>query len=108
MSSQKYSISFLQIRPYILFVTYSFFCILMVNISLKYIGFNDKAAFLAIKQWVINNQIWKTINSGTDAYTNISNVLNENNQPILFYHATFAFRFNLPQIKWNTKINENP
>lgn len=60
MNSQKYGISFLQISSYILFVIYSFFCILMVNISLKYIGFNDKAAFLAIKQWIIGNQVWKT------------------------------------------------
>lgn len=37
----------------------AFFTILMVNITLPYFSFDDKTAFLKIKQWVIHNQIWK-------------------------------------------------
>jgi uncharacterized membrane protein len=37
-----------------------FFTILMVNITIPYFSFDDKTAFLKIKQWVIHNQVWKT------------------------------------------------
>ena len=40
-------------------VTLGFFLILMINISIPYFSLNDRTAFLRIKQWVIDNQLWK-------------------------------------------------
>ena len=57
--SQKYTINFHKVYPYLTLVIYSFFVYLMIRITLKYIDFNPEAGFLAIKQWVIHNDIWR-------------------------------------------------
>ena len=46
------------LKPLLLLVL-AFFTLLMVNISLPYLSFNDQTAFLKIKQWVIHNQLWR-------------------------------------------------
>ncbi|MCV9385845.1 DUF2306 domain-containing protein [Reichenbachiella ulvae] len=38
----------------------SFFSFLMLRITLPYLAFDDHTAFLRIKQWVIDNSLWKT------------------------------------------------
>lgn len=43
----------------VLLLALSFFTMLMVNITIPYFSFDDKTAFLKIKQWVIHNQVWK-------------------------------------------------
>lgn len=50
---------------------------------------------------IADNQLWKTILSGFDAYKNVSqsSVLNNEN----YYHATFAFKFN--GVRWNANLN---
>lgn len=48
----------LYLKPLLLFIL-AFFSILMVNITIPYFSFDDKVAFLKIKQWIIHNQIWK-------------------------------------------------
>jgi len=37
----------------------TFFTGLMINITVPYFSFEDHTAFLRIKQWVIDNQVWK-------------------------------------------------
>lgn len=44
----------------LLLLILAFFTILMVNLTIPYFSFDDKTAFLKIKQWVIHNQVWKT------------------------------------------------
>ncbi|MBL6445539.1 DUF2306 domain-containing protein [Fulvivirga sp. 29W222] len=43
----------------LLILTLGFFTVLMINITLPYFAFDDKVAFLKIKQWIIHNEIWK-------------------------------------------------
>lgn len=56
---------------------------------------------------IVNNEIWKTINSGTDSYTNVVSPLNTvpsgytNN----FYHGRVAINFN--NINWHLDLNTN-
>jgi uncharacterized membrane protein len=38
----------------------AFFSALMIRITIPYFSLDDNTAFLRIKQWVIENQIWKT------------------------------------------------
>lgn len=51
---------------------------------------------------IADNQLWKTINSGKDSFTNVSNIYNDEQNLIQFYHATFAFDF---KNEWNTKLD---
>lgn len=44
----------------LLILILAFFTVLMVNITIPYFAFDDKVAFLRIKQWIIHNEIWKT------------------------------------------------
>ncbi|MEO1050972.1 MAG: DUF2306 domain-containing protein [Bacteroidota bacterium] len=44
----------------VILLTLGFFTLLMVQITLPYLDFNDRTAFLRIKQWIIHNQVWKT------------------------------------------------
>ncbi len=43
----------------ILYTVLLFFSFLMLRITLPYLSLKDTTAFLQIKQWVINNKIWK-------------------------------------------------
>ena len=43
-----------------LYLALGFFLLLMINITIPYFAFEDNIAFLKIKQWVINNEVWKT------------------------------------------------
>lgn len=49
-----------RIRPVILSLVLLFFLILMIRITYPYIGLETDVAFLRIKQWVIQNDIWRT------------------------------------------------
>ena len=42
------------------YVLLAFFLVLMIRITVPYFAFDDQTAFLRIKQWVINNSVWKT------------------------------------------------
>ena len=55
---------------------------------------------------IIDNQLWKTLNGGKDAYDNVSNVYYDETNKLKFYHATFAFNFNLPN-QWHSVLNNN-
>lgn len=43
----------------LLILLLGFFTVLMINITIPYFAFDDKVAFLRIKQWIIHNEIWK-------------------------------------------------
>lgn len=49
-----------QYGPYLLYIFYLYFCIRMVVITVPYFGMEDTTGFLAIKQHVIGNPVWKT------------------------------------------------
>lgn len=58
---------------------------------------------------IADNEIWKTINSGTDSYTNVQNPIvstNNSNPTALntFYHGMIAIN---PNKKWNTNLQTN-
>jgi hypothetical protein len=60
---------------------------------------------------IIENQIWKTINSGVDAYTNVgASFLNQNqsfgNSSPTYYHGIITFDFT--NINWNTNLSVSP
>lgn len=55
---------------------------------------------------IIDNQLWKTLNGGKDAYDNISNLVYNNTNKLKFYHASFAFNFNVSH-QWHTTLNTN-
>uniref|UniRef100_UPI0037524921 T9SS type A sorting domain-containing protein n=1 Tax=Flavobacterium sp. TaxID=239 RepID=UPI0037524921 len=50
---------------------------------------------------ILDGEIWKTIHTGVDSYTNISSATNT------FYHGQVAFNFNDPSINWNTNLSIN-
>lgn len=50
---------------------------------------------------VLDGEIWKTIHTGVDSYTNISSGTNT------FYHGRVSFNFNDPNINWNTNLAIN-
>ena len=57
---------------------------------------------------IIDNQIWKTINSGIDAYTNVGISFSNMNQSLgnsspTYYHGVLTFNFN--NINWNTDLS---
>lgn len=55
---------------------------------------------------IVDNQLWKTINSGNDAYENTSNIYYDETTKLKFYHATLAFNFKLAN-QWHTNLNTN-
>lgn len=44
----------------VLLLLLTYFTVLMVDITLPYFSFDDRTAFLRIKQWIIGNDIWKS------------------------------------------------
>jgi uncharacterized delta-60 repeat protein len=50
---------------------------------------------------ILDGEIWKTIHTGLDSYTNISSGTNT------FYHGKVAFNFNDAGINWNTNLAIN-
>ncbi|WP_343635090.1 hypothetical protein [Fluviicola sp.] len=61
---------------------------------------------------IADNEIWKTINSGTDSYTNVVSPLIASNgagssSAAYFYHGMAAFNFNNPAINWHLDLS-NP
>ena len=48
-----------QFQNWVLLGLLAFFSFLMVRITLPYLAFEDHVAFLRIKQWVIDNPLWK-------------------------------------------------
>jgi hypothetical protein len=53
---------------------------------------------------IIDNQVWVTINSGTDAYTNVVSPLIPDGQSGNFYHSFMAFNFDNPSFHWWTDV----
>ena len=49
---------------------------------------------------ILDGEIWKTIHTGVDSYTNISSATNT------FYHGEVSFNFD-PSISWNTNLTVN-
>ncbi|NCA19798.1 MAG: hypothetical protein EBS86_01515 [Crocinitomicaceae bacterium] len=61
---------------------------------------------------IVDNEIWKTINSGVNSYTNValpiySNSTNNTVEPP-FYHGIIAFNFSNPAINWHTNLSQTP
>jgi hypothetical protein len=55
---------------------------------------------------IVDNEIWKTINSGTNSYTNVTSPLNSLGGPnASFYHGIVAFNFSNPSINWHTNLS---
>ena len=44
----------------LLLILLGFFTLLMLRITVPYFSFDDRTAFLKIKQWIIHNPVWKT------------------------------------------------
>jgi len=56
---------------------------------------------------IVDNEIWKTINSGTNSYTNVTSPLNSLGGPnASFYHGVVAFNFSDPTINWHTDLSQ--
>ncbi|WP_298118244.1 T9SS type A sorting domain-containing protein [Flavobacterium sp.] len=60
---------------------------------------------------IVDNEIWKTIHTGVDSYTNVvsplvSSAISSGTSGI-FYHGMMAFNFNAttPPINWNTNLS---
>ena len=59
---------------------------------------------------IADNEIWKTINSGIDSYTNVSPPLYSNSSSINgsgYYHGMVALNFNNPSINWHLDLSQN-
>lgn len=62
---------------------------------------------------IIDGEIWKTINTGYDSYTNVTSpLISQSSQPTstgsgVFYHGLLGFNFNNWSINWHTDLN-NP
>ena len=54
---------------------------------------------------IADNQLWQMINSGKDPYHKVTFSVNDNNQPLSFFHAAFAFN---PALNWNTSLGYAP
>ena len=94
-----------------------------VNIWVRKIGsvYNNPAGILGmgtgfynlplstINGGITDNEIWKTIHTGTDSYLNSTVPLNPigggTNQAGLFYHGMITFNFDDPNIVWNTNTS---
>jgi hypothetical protein len=56
---------------------------------------------------IADNEIWKTIHSGSDSYTNVTSPLVSLGGPnATFYHGMVAFNFSNPSINWHTNLNQ--
>jgi hypothetical protein len=56
---------------------------------------------------IADNEIWKTINSGTNSYTNVASPLNSlGGSNASFYHGVVAFNFSNPIINWHTNLTQ--
>jgi len=56
---------------------------------------------------IVDNEIWKTINSGTNSYTNVASPLNSLGGPnASFYHGVVAFNFSNTSINWHTNLSQ--
>jgi hypothetical protein len=67
------------------------------------------AATTIVDGGIADNEIWKTINSGQDSYTNVQNpIISTNNSApgpsSTFYHGMMAIN---PKIKWFTNLAQN-
>lgn len=58
---------------------------------------------------IADNQIWRTIVSGTDSYTNVASPLISSNTnpgtPANYFHGMMTFNFNNSIINWNTDMS---
>jgi hypothetical protein len=106
--------------------------ILIKNINTELSGFNpttnpNPAAFsnvlgLATSYYVLpslgpniiggiaDNEIWKTINSGIDSYTNVASPLSStssSNNGSGYYHGMVALNFNNPSINWHLDLSQS-
>ncbi len=59
---------------------------------------------------IADNTVWKTLNSGVDAYRNLGPPWNNGfNTGTTFFHAILAFNFNSPgSFTWNTSLTAPP
>jgi hypothetical protein len=57
---------------------------------------------------IADNEIWKTINSGTDSYTNLVSPLTTGTTTLStsgqYFHGYMAFNFTNPSFNWNTDL----
>lgn len=57
---------------------------------------------------IADNEIWKTIHTGKDSFTNVVSPLMANeinvSVPGVFFHGQMAFNFNNPNINWHTNL----
>lgn len=60
---------------------------------------------------IIDNEVWKTIHTGNDSYTNVAAPLLSTGlnaiQSGSFYHGMMAFNFTNPAINWHTNLTSN-
>jgi len=59
---------------------------------------------------IIDNQIWKTINSGIDAYTNVASPLYSTTSSSvsggLYFHGKISFNFSNPIMNWHLNLSQ--
>jgi hypothetical protein len=59
---------------------------------------------------IADNEIWKTINSGIDSYTNVASPLSStssSNNGSGYYHGMVALNFNNPSINWHLDLSQS-
>lgn len=59
---------------------------------------------------IADNEIWKTINSGFDSYTNVASPLSStpsSNNGSGYYHGMVALNFNNPSFNWHLDLSQN-
>ena len=58
---------------------------------------------------IIDNEIWKTINSGVDSYTGVASpLISTVPNGALFYHGMVGFNFDNSGNVWNLQLNQAP
>jgi hypothetical protein len=63
---------------------------------------------------IADNEIWKTIHTGTNSYANVtppivtnSGVVNNTNNANAYYHGMVALNFSNPNVSWNYNLSAN-
>jgi Secretion system C-terminal sorting domain len=58
---------------------------------------------------IVDNEIWKTIHTGVDSYTNVRSPLSTtaiaSGASGVYYHGMMSINFNNPAISWNTNLS---
>lgn len=70
-------------------------------------GYYVVPAFSPSISGIVDNEIWKTINSGVDSYTNVvSPLITNSGGGASFFHGMVAINFSNPAVNWHLNLNQ--